>query len=70
MDANDPRGPIRTITEAYIGAPFSWRTRLSCGHVANLNPTFTRRVGDECRCVRCGPDGAAVLRRDAAEASR
>lgn len=57
----DPRGPIRTIIEVgeyrratspnVFGGCIP--VTLSCGHVAEMNFTFSYRVGENCRCLEC-----------------
>ena len=47
----DPRGPQRKIVE--IKDKWKGVILLSCGHVANLNPIYTYKVGADCRCFAC-----------------
>lgn len=51
---------IRTITKiektetiVHEGIVVDYVYWLSCGHTANLNPIFKRRVGDEVKCFKC-----------------
>lgn len=51
---SDPRGPERTIVSVDPEWP-SNRVTLDCGHVRELNPAYTYRVGDKVRCFACRP---------------
>lgn len=46
--ASDPRGPIQKIVQVEPVIV------LDCGHKPDLNPIYTYRVGDDCRCFACG----------------
>ena len=46
------RGPLRKLVE--VGGDFAHPTfRLSCGHVADLNPVFSYKVGSDHSCYQC-----------------
>ncbi len=48
----DPRGPLRIVTDVKTSAGPTL-VKFSCGHVAELNNTFSYRVGAEGRCFKC-----------------
>ena len=52
----DPRGPVRVIVAIDKSDFNKAGVKLSCNHVPDLNPVFSRRVGDECRCFQCGKE--------------
>lgn len=48
----DPRRPLRKLVE--IGGDFAHPLfRLSCGHMADLNPAFSYKVGSDLPCYQC-----------------
>src|ERR1019366_4144203 len=58
---DDPRGPMRTITavgeyrKSIDGSGGCIPVTFDCGHIAELNFTFSYRVGDTLHCFACGP---------------
>lgn len=54
----DPRGPLRRVTTVGLTDRTNHMVTLECGHVPNLAPHFTYKVGSYLHCFQCGPKGA------------
>lgn len=64
----DPRGPSKQIVavgEYRQSTPINGHcpggcipVNLECGHVAELNFTFSYKVGEYVHCFECGPHGS------------